>query len=371
MSEPSGERTEKATPKRVKENREKGKLSRSTDVTAWAGVGAAVATMPFVVSSGFHHIGELLPLVRVIALNPDPAIALDMLIQGMATILLILWPMFAAAMIVILIAGLAQGGLQWRKFKLKTEQFQPVNGIKKTFGTQALWQGTKALLKTLAVGTVLYMVIRHLMPSTLEIGRVSLPAVIGQAWSGTMLLLQASVAAGILLAILDLLVVSKRNRKHTLMTKQEVKDEFKRTEGDPLIKSQRKSRQLEASRNRMIADIAGADVVVVNPTHVAVALKYNKAAGGAPKVVAKGSDHLASIIRKHASEHRVPIVRDVPVARAINEKCKLGHEIPADLFEDVARILAFVLALKARGTAAGTHNAPPPGTPGPSAGRRP
>lgn len=366
-----GERTEMATPKRVKENREKGKLSRSTDLTAWAGVGAAVATMPFVLSLGHHHIGELLPLVRIIAKDPDPRIALEMFVQAMSIILLVLWPMFAATMLAVLIAGLGQGGLQWKKFKLKTEHFQPVNGIKKVFGTQALWQGTKALLKTSAVGGVLYMVIQHMMPSLLEIGRMSLPAVLAQASFGVMMLLQASVAAGIVLAVLDLLVVAKRNRKHTRMTKQEVKDEFKRTEGDPLIKSQRKSRQLEASRNRMIADIAGADVVVVNPTHVAVALKYTKGSPGAPKVVAKGSDHLAAVIRKHASEHRVPIVRDVPVARAINEKCKLGHEIPADLFEDVARILAFVLALKARGTAAGTHNAPPPGAPGASAGRRP
>jgi flagellar biosynthetic protein FlhB len=116
---------------------------------------------------------------------------------------------------------------------------------------------------------------------------------------------------------------------------------------------------MSMSRNRMMADIATADVVLVNPTHVAVALKY-EAMGGAPRVVAKGSGAIAAKIRERAEEHRVPMVRDVPLARALHKACDIGDEIPADLYAAVARVLAFLFALKARGAAAGTHTVPQP-----------
>ena len=136
------------------------------------------------------------------------------------------------------------------------------------------------------------------------------------------------------------------------MSKQEVKDENKSTEGDPLIKSQRRSRQLAMSRNRMIAAISGADVVLLNPTHIAVAIKYEPGKS-APRVVAKGAGTIAARIREEAEAKGVPMVRDIPLARALHAACELGQEIPVELYNAVARVLAFVMQLKARGRSRG------------------
>ncbi len=138
------------------------------------------------------------------------------------------------------------------------------------------------------------------------------------------------------------------------MTKREVRDEHKNSDGDPLIRSQRRSRQLAMSRNRMIAAIGQSDVVLVNPTHFAVAISYEPGKS-APRVVAKGAGAVALRIREKAEEERVPVVKDIPLARALHASCRLGDEIPVELYNAVARVLAFVMSLRARGAAAGTH----------------
>jgi flagellar biosynthetic protein FlhB len=141
------------------------------------------------------------------------------------------------------------------------------------------------------------------------------------------------------------------------MTLREFKEENKRTEGDPQVKAAIRSRQLQVSRSRMMAAVADADVVLVNPTHVAVALRYEPGKG-APRVVAKGAGALAARIRARAAEHNVPLVEDVPLARALHAACEVGAEIPEYLFTAVARVLAFVMALRRRGVSAGQHRVP-------------
>jgi flagellar biosynthetic protein FlhB len=133
-----------------------------------------------------------------------------------------------------------------------------------------------------------------------------------------------------------------------------VRDESKNSEGDPLVKGQRRSRQLAMSRNRMIAAVGTADVVLLNPTHVAVALKYEPGRS-APRVVAKGSGEVAAKIRERAAAARVPMVQDIPLARALHAACEVGHEIPVELYGAVARVLAFVMNLKSRGASLGVH----------------
>jgi flagellar biosynthetic protein FlhB len=157
-------------------------------------------------------------------------------------------------------------------------------------------------------------------------------------------------------------VVRRRTNKGLRMSKQDIKDEHKQSEGDPMLKGAIRSRQMQMSRNRMMSDIAEADVIMVNPTHVAVALRYQPEKG-APRVVAKGAGVIASRIREAAEEHRVPMVADVPLARALHRSCEIGQEIPAELFTAVARVLAFVMALKTRGSAVGVHRNPMPEPP--------
>jgi flagellar biosynthetic protein FlhB len=155
----------------------------------------------------------------------------------------------------------------------------------------------------------------------------------------------------------DYFVVRRRTNKQLRMTKEEVKQENKNTEGDPLVKAQIRSRQMAMARNRQMADVPTADVVLVNPTHVAVALRYEPTKG-APRVVAKGQGPVATKIRELAAEHRVPMVQDVPLARALHGGCEVGAEIPAEFYGAVAKVLAFVMSLKARGSAAGLHRSP-------------
>ena len=133
---------------------------------------------------------------------------------------------------------------------------------------------------------------------------------------------------------------------------------MKSAEGDPLVRSARRSRQMAMRRNRMMRDVPSADVVVVNPTHVAVALRYEPGRG-APRVVAKGADHVAARIRALAEQHRIPMVVDVPLARTLHKTCDVGQEIPAELFKAVATVLAFIMTLRRRGSVAGLHTVRP------------
>jgi flagellar biosynthetic protein FlhB len=151
--------------------------------------------------------------------------------------------------------------------------------------------------------------------------------------------------------------VRKRTNKQLRMTKDEVKRENKNTEGDPHLKGQIRSKQLAMARNRQMADVPTADVVLVNPTHVAVALRYDPEKG-APRVVAKGQGVIAAKIRELATENRIPMVQDVALARALEKGVEVGMEIPADFYGAVAKVLAFVMSLKVRGAAAGVHRNP-------------
>ncbi|MGJ9424637.1 flagellar biosynthesis protein FlhB [Nesterenkonia halotolerans] len=357
MSEPTGERTEKATPQRMKEVREKGKLSRSQDLTAWLGIGAATAAMPWVLDAGREAGQAQLGAVQAVIDAPDPAVAVTALAEAGGSMALTLGPMLGAVVLAVLAGAVLQGGVTFKKFALKGEHLDPVKGLKRTFGLQALWQGLKALLKTLVVGLMLWYVIRSLMPLLLNAGLLPVSSMLSAAGSGTVSLLQASILAGVGLAVIDLLVVSRRNRKHTRMTKQEVKDENKKTDGDPLVRQHRRSRALEMSRNRMIAAVGESDVMLVNPTHVAVALSYQPGFA-APKVVALGTDNIALRLREEAVAKRVPMVRDVALTRALHAQCALGDEVPVELFTQVAQVLAFVMQLKERGSTTGVHTVP-------------
>ncbi|RNE66666.1 EscU/YscU/HrcU family type III secretion system export apparatus switch protein [Cryobacterium tepidiphilum] len=354
----SSERTEQATEKRMKEVRSKGQLSRSQDLTAWLGIGAAAVMLPATISAGANAASAQLLGIGGLIRHPEPQLALQALGDGLASMTGTIAPLLAAVVVIVLAGAVFQGGVHLKKFTGNYEQFNLVSGMKRTFGTQALWQGAKALLKTGVVALVLTAVVQGLTPVLMTAGGLPVSALLDAAGTGSASLLQAAVVAGLVLAAADLFVVMRRNRKKTRMTKKEVRDENKSSDGDPLIKSQRRSRQLAMSRNRMIASVADADVVLVNPTHFAVALKYEPGKS-APRVVAKGAGVVAARIREQAETDRVPIVQDIPLARALHAACEIGQEIPVDLYNAVARVLAFVMALHSRGAASGTHTMHP------------
>jgi flagellar biosynthetic protein FlhB len=353
----TGERSEKATDKHLNEARKKGRLSRSQDLTAWLGIGAAAIAMPAAIALGAGAGTEQLLTVTSLVFSPTPEAALGALERGLGSVLPTIAVMLAAVAIVTLIGAVVQGGVHLKPLTGRFEQFNIVTGIRRVFGLQALWEGAKALLKTAAIGIALWVVIAGLMPVLTASGAHSISRLLGTASEGTAALLQTAIAVGLVLAAIDMFVVMRRNRKHTRMTKREIRDESKNSEGDPLIRQQRRSRQLAASRNRMIAAVAGSDVVVVNPTHIAIALRYEPGRA-APKVVAKGSGVIAERIRDEAVRAGVPLVREITLARALHAACELGQEIPEDLYNAVARVLVFVDSLRRRGAARGIHTLP-------------
>ena len=354
MADDSGEKTEQATEKRMKEVRSKGQLSRSQDLTAWVGVGAVGVMLPITIERATAETTDQIFSIRSVVMVPDIATAVQALDAGFGSIMSVLTPMMVVVAVAVLAAAAVQGGIQFKKFAGKFEQFDLVKGFGRTFGGQALWNGVKALLKTAVVGIVLYVVIQGLLPVLSTGGGLPLSALIAAATCGTGALIQSAVLAGLVLAAADVFVVMRRNRKKTRMTKKEIKDESKNSEGDPLIRSQRRARQMAMSRGRMMSAIADADVVMVNPTSYAVALAYEPGKS-APRVVAKGAGAVAARIRERAEAEGVPMVRDVPLTRALHSACQLGDEIPLELYTAVAQVLAFVMALGARGAAHGVH----------------
>ena len=354
----SQEKTEQATEKRMKEVRAKGQLSTSKDLVSWIAVGAGAVMIPTTISSVTGTGTAALVGFRDIIASPEPEAAVAFLTRQLGTVIPALTPMFVVVVIAIVASTAVQGGIHIKKPAPKFDQFDPVAGLKRVFGFQALWEGVKAVVKTAVVGMVLVSVIQGLMPVLSVAGGLPIGNLITETTGSVASIMQSAVIAGLALAAIDLFVVMRRNRKSTRMTKREVSDENKNSEGDPMIRAMRRSRQLQLGRNRMIAAVTGADVVLLNPTHIAVALSY-EAGKSAPRVVAKGADAVALKIREKATESGIPMVEDVALARALHAACDVGQEIPAELYTAVARVLAFVMSLKSRGAAQGTHRLAP------------
>ena len=348
------ERTEQATDKRMKEVRRKGELSSSKDLSAWLSVAAAAASMPGLISAVQSNLQHQFALVVQVIKQPTVNGAVAALNSGMEGIIPAMAPMFVAVVVAIIAGAALQGGLHFKAFSFSFKHFDLLAGIKRIFGTQALWEGAKALLKTVVVGFVLFTVIQTVVPQLVGSGFLPLDQVVGVAQSSVVVLIETAVAAGMVVAAVDVWVIMRRNLKKTKMSKREVKDENKSSEGDPLIKGQRRQRAFAMSRRRMMDAVRTADVVLLNPTHIAVALKYEPGKS-APRVVAKGADEVAARIRENATEHRIPMVHDIPLARALHKSCEVGDEIPMDLYNAVATVLAFVFALKSRGAGQGIH----------------
>ncbi|TNM69403.1 EscU/YscU/HrcU family type III secretion system export apparatus switch protein [Streptomyces sp. NP160] len=356
-----GEKTEKPTPKRLQDARKKGQIARTPDLGAWAGLGVIVAVIPMVIAPTRERLQAIAESLDVVAKHPEPALMLQALGAGGAAIVPAVAPLLAVAVVVAVVASVGQGGfvLATQAAKPNWQRLDVLKGIKNLFSVVNLWQLVKSLVKTAIIGGVLWVTVQGLVPQLLSGGGLTLAGVLDATSGGVASLVRIAVGAGLMLAVVDFAVQKAKTMKDLRMTKQEIKDESKNSEGNPEIKAAIKGKQRAMSRNRMMAAVGEADVVLVNPTHVAVALKYEPNRG-APRVVAKGSGHTAARIRARASETGVPLVSDVPLARALYAACELEQEVPMHLYVAVAQVLAFVMALKKRGSASGLHANPAP-----------
>jgi flagellar biosynthetic protein FlhB len=353
----SEEKTEKPTPKKRRESRKEGQVPRTQELGGWASLLIVGMALPPLLSRELTALQELMVTCFSLPADTGPEDALALLGQGARHVLLTLVLLGSAVMVVGVAAALAQGGfyLATKSMKPSLKKLDPIKGAKRVFGPQALWEGAKMLLKSAVVGVLAYGAMRALMP--LIGGLVPIDAVLTVVHDEVLSLIRNIAVAGLVMAAADYAIVRRRIGKQTRMTKHEVKQESKQTEGDPLVKSAIRSRQLAAARNRMMTDVPTADVVLVNPTHVAVALRYD-AERGAPRVVARGAGEVARRIRESAAEHRVPLVRDVPLARALYTSTTVGQEIPPELYAAVAQVLAFLISRRSQGQRGGEHRSP-------------
>ena len=259
-------------------------------------------------------------------------------------------PMFALFVVLAIVANVGQFGLIWstKKVEPKPDKLNPLSGFKRIFSSQSLMEFVKGILKLTLVSVVAFGLSIPLL-SDLEL----LPAIsTGEALHRIheLAILMALATVGVMSAIAGLDYAYQRYAfmKQMRMSKQEVKDEHKQTEGDPQVKARIRSIRMDRARKRMMANVPKADVVITNPTHFAVALEYKMETMPAPKVVAKGQDFIALKIREIAEENEVPIVENPPLARALYNSVELDEEIPPEHFKAVAEVIGYVMRLKGK-----------------------
>ncbi|WP_448642557.1 EscU/YscU/HrcU family type III secretion system export apparatus switch protein [Geodermatophilus sp. URMC 63] len=353
---PGGEKTEKPTPQRIKKARKDGQIPRTQELGTWAGVAVASALLPMLVGNAFDAVGRLFVQIGSVAEHPEPEALSALLGQALSAFLGTLLPTAIGLMLVGALASAAQGGVtvSAKGMKPTLQKLNPLPGMKRMFGTHGLWEAVKAVLKTAALGTVVVVTSSRAQALVSASGALPLSAVVAGFTSSAVLMFRVVAVTGLVIAIADYVIVRLQIMKKLKMSKYEIQQEHKQSEGDPHVKAQRRAAALAMARNRMMSDVATADVLLVNPTHVAVALKYEPERG-APRVVAKGADEIAATLRERAAEARVPLVQDVPLARALHASCEIGQEVPPQLFTAVARVLAFVMQLGNRGVRGGFH----------------
>jgi len=344
------EKTERATPKRREDARKKGQVARSAEVSSFAVLGFSLLGLLAFGPVLVHNVAGLavhyFQHVTQIEISPAtlPSLARDWLLTfGAATIL----PASMAAVVGISVAVLQVG---WKPsaeaLEFKWERFDIVKGLGRLCSARSLFQVARDTLKLVLIGSVAYLAIdaeSDRFPLFVDLGAGGIAHMLG----GMALRVGFKITAALLvIAAADYAYQRYDYEKNLRMTRQEVKEEVKHLEGDPQIKARVRRIQRELSRRRMMQDVAQADVVVTNPTHLAVALRYDRETMSAPTLVAKGADLLADKIREIAARHRIPIIENRPLAQALYRTVEIGLEIPEALFEAAAAVLAMAYRMK-------------------------
>ena len=350
------QKTEAPTPKRKKEAREKGQIARSPDLSAWAGLLIATFLMRSAAARGLETMNWLGGQMQEVIARPDPATAMQLLATTTWRFGIVVMPLLVGLLVVGLVGGYAQVGFAptVKQLKPKWERINPFKGLKRLASPMSVWEGVKSALKVAAIGLAAYPPLQATAQALAGADRPPIESVALIVGSGMITIMRNAALAGLVIAAVDYGLQRRKTNKGMKMSKQEIREEHKQQEGDPQLKGAIRERQMRMSRNRMMADVGNADAIIVNPTHIAVAIKYDPA-NGAPRVVAKGAGNVATRIREEAERHGVPMVRDVPLARTLHKVCEIGEEVPLEMYEAVARLLAFVYALRSRNLHRGIH----------------
>lgn len=343
-------RTEQPTPRRREQAREKGSVARSQDLNSSVLLLGAALTLSAFGAGMISGLGEILKrLVSRSGQTSFEDFEVANLIRGelFATAKVIL-PFLATIMVIGLLVNVTQVGfrISWKAAAPKWERLNPITGFQRFFSVRALVELGKSLLKLLFVGLALYFTLRSASLEAPWLYYMHTDQILGEM--GRMLndLFFAAAMALLAIGIADFAYQRWDHEQSLKMTKEEVKEEAKQQEGDPKVKGKIRELMIRSSLKRMMKSVPEADVVITNPVHLAVAIKYDRAQSSAPIVVAKGARKVAERIKEIAAENGVPIVENKPLARALFKSVDIGFEIPIDLYKAVAEILAYVYRLK-------------------------
>lgn len=347
-------RTEKPTPKKREEARKKGQIARRPELPAAVGFLSALVMLRMLSDNILQNVtvfmtGTMLNAGQLTALTPSAATHL--LMDALARLATLSLPIIAAVMLAGIASNLAQGGFTFtpKALKPRGDRFNPIANFKRVLGLDGLVQFGKGLLVLAAIIAVCYNPIRQALAESP--GLVGIPAPHIMQSLGAVLY-QLGLRAGLvilLVACLDYAYGWYKHEKSLKMTKQEVRDEYRQQEGDPMVKSQRRRAARAMLQRHIATEVPKADVVITNPTHFAVALRYDRENHAAPVVVAKGADDMARRIREIARANDVAIVENPPLARSLYRTVEIGRTIPPDLFRAVAEVLAYVFRQRALG----------------------
>lgn len=353
---PGGEKTEPATAKKLREAREDGKVAKSKELTAAFDLIVLFLVLKIFISfvadglmGVFRFVYGMIPdFVANNAKELSSQAVSALFLEIMTRIIMICAPFFAFGVAITLVISILQVGwkVTAKPMMPKGDKFNPINGFKRIFSKDSLFELLKSIIKIFIIIYVAYTSIRGEANTLFLLYEIPL-------MQAVILCGKVIIDAGFKISIVYLVIglADFIYQKHKFsedmkMTKQEVKDEYKNTEGNPEIKGRQRQRMREASRRRMMQDVPKADVVITNPTHLAVAIKYDAESQRAPIVLAKGEDFLAQKIREAAKEHHVEIVENKPLARMLYANVDVGQEIPPELYQAVAEVLAMVYNMK-------------------------
>lgn len=348
----SGEKTEKATPKKRQDARKKGQVAKSQDINTSVNLIAVFAVLIIMGSFMYKQIvGLMIDFFQNMMLEKVTEENVQVMIFEVVKMLgLTLAPILVTAVLAGVLVNIMQVGFLFstETIQFKLDKLDPIKGAKRIFSLRAIVELLKSILKISIVGMVAFFVLWSRMDEIVVLAHVPISEAI-------VLLADISVKMGLYagialfaIAILDFMYQKYDFEKNNRMSKQDIKDEYKNSEGDPLIKSKIKQKQRQMAMQRMMQEVPNADVVITNPTHFAIALKYDENKSDAPLVVAKGVDFVAQKIKYMAKENNVVMVENRPLARALYDQTEVGQAIPEEFFKAIAEILAFVYKTKGK-----------------------
>ena len=352
-------KTEKPTERKKKDSRKEGQVVRSQDLVPWLLVVCATFIMPAYLGTAGDVLSTRLARVRVVAANPTPEAATAELGGAMGDIFQLCVPILIGAAVVSLLATVAQTGfiLSTKSLKPQFKRLNPVAGLKRIVSPRGQWEAVKSTMRLAMVALVAVPLVMGVADELT--GRPQFEIGASLAYLGGKLIDLARLVGmlGLLISALDYAMQRRNHLRELKMSKQEIKDEQKQSDGDPHIKGRMRQAARQMSRNRMLANSAPATVIVVNPTHFSVALRYDEQIG-VPVVVDKGVGAKALRIRAEALANSIPVVECRPLARALFRMCVVGTPVPKEMFQGVAVLLAFVHRLGARRSLGGIHLMP-------------